>query len=54
MKAGAPKAVAAHGGKFVTTDISTIPDTVDAVMEYDDYTMAWMNTCGNTYDFGLV
>jgi predicted dehydrogenase len=45
---GAPKAVSAVGGKFVTNDISTIPDTLEVLFEFDDCIMTWSNMCANS------
>ncbi len=50
---GEPKSVLATGGRFAFRDDSTIPDTVDALFEYPDYTMTFMHTMGNGYNFGF-
>jgi predicted dehydrogenase len=49
----APKAVSASGGKYVTKDISTIPDTMQATFEYENMVMTWTNYCGNDHGFSL-
>lgn len=51
MDPGQPKSVMATGGRFVADDISTIPDTVDILWEFDGFTMTWMNMCGNSFNF---
>jgi len=49
LEMGPPKAVTAMGGKFATHDISTIPDTMEALFEYDDLLMSWSNRCANSF-----
>ena len=52
LELGPPKSVVAMGGKFATHDISTIPDTMEAVFEFDKFIMIWSNMCAN--GFGLA
>jgi len=49
LELGPPKAVCAMGGKFATHDISTIPDTMDVLFEYDNFIMTWSNMCANSH-----
>ncbi len=51
MDPGQPRSVMATGGRFIANDISTIPDTVDVLWEFDGFTMTWMNMCGNSFNF---
>jgi len=47
MKAGWPKSVMAIGGKFAyPDDASETPDTLQAVYEYDGFTMLWEHATG--------
>jgi len=48
LKAGFPKTVYAAGGKFAINDISTIPDTLEVIFEYDGFVMTWSNMCANS------
>ncbi|MFA6241744.1 MAG: Gfo/Idh/MocA family oxidoreductase [Candidatus Hydrogenedentales bacterium] len=49
LELGQPLSASAVGGKFVTKDISTIPDTLEAVFEYPGMIMTWSNSCGNSF-----
>jgi len=51
MDPGEPKAVSASGGRFAADDISDIPDTMDVLWEYDGFTMNWIHTSCNSYNF---
>lgn len=46
---GAPKEISAVGGKFAVDDISTVPDTMEVVYQYDDKIMTWSNMCANSH-----
>ncbi|MCH8246249.1 MAG: Gfo/Idh/MocA family oxidoreductase [Bacteroidetes bacterium] len=47
MKATYPKSVMASGGKFAyPDDASETPDTLQAVYEFDDFTMLWEHATG--------
>jgi len=47
MNATAPKSVVASGGKFAyPDDASETPDTLQAVFEYDGFTMLWEHATG--------
>lgn len=47
MKAKAPKSVMAMGGKFAyPEDAAETPDTMQALYEFDDYTMLWDHGTG--------
>ncbi|MCC6483958.1 MAG: Gfo/Idh/MocA family oxidoreductase [Armatimonadetes bacterium] len=54
MDPGEPRSVMATGGRYSLTDDSTIPDTVDVLYEYSDFTMTFMHTMGNGYNFGFA
>lgn len=51
MNPGQPQAVSASGGRFVADDISDIPDTMDVLWEFPGFTMTWMHTSGNSFNF---
>jgi predicted dehydrogenase len=53
MNPGEPKAVSASGGRYVLDDVSDIPDTMDVLWEYDGFTMTWMHTSCNGFNFGF-
>ena len=53
MNPGAPKAVSASGGRYALDDMSDIPDTMDVLWEYEGFTMTWMHTTCNGYNFGF-
>jgi len=53
MNPGAPKAVSASGGRYALDDMSDIPDTLDVLWEYDGFTMTWMHTSCNGFNFGF-
>jgi len=47
MEAKAPKSVTATGGKFAyPDDASETPDTLQAIFEYDNFTMLWEHATG--------
>lgn len=47
MKAGTPKSVMALGGKFAyPDDASETPDSLQAVFEYDDFSILWEHATG--------
>lgn len=47
MQATAPKSVVASGGKFAyPDDASETPDTLQAIFEYDGFTMLWEHATG--------
>ncbi len=47
MKAQLPKSVMASGGKFAyPDDASETPDTLQAIYEFDDFTMIWEHATG--------
>ena len=53
MDPGQPPVASASGGRFVADDIGDIPDTLDVLWEFPNFTMSWMNTAGNSYNFGF-
>lgn len=53
MNPGEPNAVSASGGRYALNDMSDIPDTLNVLWEYDDFTMTWMHTTCNGFNFGF-
>jgi len=53
MEPGEPISVSASGGRFVADDISDIPDTMTVLWEYPGFTMNWIHTSCNSYNFGF-
>lgn len=53
MDPGVPTAVSASGGRFVADDISDIADTMHVLWEYPGFTMSWIHTSCNSYNFGF-
>ncbi|HNT35850.1 MAG TPA: Gfo/Idh/MocA family oxidoreductase [bacterium] len=53
MNPGAPSAALAAGGRFVMEDVTDIPDTVDILYEYPGFSMNFIHTAGNGYNFGF-
>lgn len=49
LNLGEPKSAIASGGKYATNDISTIPDTFEAMWDYGDMIMTWTNQCANSH-----
>jgi hypothetical protein len=48
-----PKSAACIGGRFATTSIADIPDTMDAVWEYDGMNVTWTHSKINSFAFGV-
>lgn len=53
MQPDEPKSVSATGGRFVADDIGDIPDTMDILWEFDGFTMSWIHTSCNSFNFGF-
>jgi predicted dehydrogenase len=53
LELGPPKAVSASGGRFATTSIADVPDTLDVHWEYPGMTMTWTMSQANSYPFGI-
>ncbi len=53
MNPGVPLSASASGGRFIADDISDIPDTMQVLWEYPDFTMSWIHTSCNSYNFGF-
>lgn len=53
LEPGPPKSASAVGGKFAINDMSTIPDTLEAVFEYDGFIMTWSNMCANSHGLSV-
>jgi predicted dehydrogenase len=53
LELGHPTAVSASGGRFATTSIADVPDTMDVVWEYPTMTVTWTMLQQSTYHFGV-
>ena len=56
LELGPPRAVTAMGGQFAmdtTQDMTTVPDTMQVLWEYDNFTMAWSNMNSSSYGMGF-
>jgi len=56
LELGPPKAVTAMGGRFAMDDdkdMTTVPDTMQVLWEFDDFTMTWSNMNSNSYGMGF-
>jgi len=53
MDPGIPRSARASGGRFALQDVSDIPDTVEMLFEYPDFTMTFSHTAANGYNFGF-
>ncbi len=53
LELGCPTAVSASGGRFATTSIADVPDTMDVVWDYPNMTMTWTLLQHNLYNFGV-
>ena len=49
LELGPPETVSAVGGKFATTDMSEIPDTMEVLYEFPEFVMTWSNMCANSH-----
>jgi len=53
LNLGHPKAVTASGGRFATTSIADVPDTMDVVWEYPGMNVTWTLMQANSFNFGV-
>ncbi|HZT43974.1 MAG TPA: Gfo/Idh/MocA family oxidoreductase [Chthonomonadaceae bacterium] len=53
LELGQPKAVSASGGRFATTSIADVPDTLDVVWEYPTMNVTWTMMQANSFNFGV-
>lgn len=53
LELGPPTAVSSAGGKYLTNDMSEIPDTMESLFEYPDRVVAWHQHSANSYNFGF-
>ena len=53
LELGHPKAVTASGGRFATTSIADVPDTMDVVWEYPTMNVTWTLMQANSFNFGV-
>jgi len=53
MECGHPKAVAASGGRFATTSMADVPDTLHVLWEFPTFTMTWNMMQANAFHFGV-
>lgn len=49
----APTAISASGGRFATTSIADVPDTMDVTWEWPDKIMTWTLMQASSYPFGV-
>lgn len=48
-----PKYVCASGGRYATTSIADVPDTMDVIWEWDGMIMTWTMMQANAFNFGV-
>ena len=48
-----PQAVSASGGRYATTSIADVPDTLSAIWEYPNMVMSWSLLQSNSFHFGV-
>ncbi len=53
LKLGQPLAVSAGGGRYATTSIADVPDTLDVVWEYPNMNMTWTLMQQSNFSFGV-
>jgi hypothetical protein len=53
LELGCPTAVSAAGGRFATTSIADVPDTLDVLWEFPNMTMTWTLMQANSFNFGV-
>ncbi len=53
MDPSEPKLTSAVGGRFIADDISDIPDTLDVLWQFEGFTMSWIHTSCNSFNFGF-
>jgi predicted dehydrogenase len=53
LELGQPKSVSASGGRFATTSIADVPDTMDVIWEYPKMNVTWTLSQANSYNFGV-
>ncbi|HLI48649.1 MAG TPA: Gfo/Idh/MocA family oxidoreductase [Chthonomonas sp.] len=53
LELGAPLAVSASGGRFATTSIADVPDTLHVIWEYPNMNMTWVLMQQSRFNFGV-
>ncbi|HEV2473045.1 MAG TPA: Gfo/Idh/MocA family oxidoreductase, partial [Chthonomonadales bacterium] len=53
LELGPPASVSAGGGRFATTSIADVPDTLDVIWEFPGMNMTWTLMQANCFNFGL-
>jgi predicted dehydrogenase len=53
MELGDPLSVSASGGRYATTSMADVPDTMNVIWEYPNLTMTWTMMQANSYNFGV-
>jgi len=53
MNMPCPTATSALGGRFATTSMADVPDTLDVLWEFPDYVMTWTLMQHNSFHFGV-
>ncbi|HZO88576.1 MAG TPA: Gfo/Idh/MocA family oxidoreductase [Chthonomonadaceae bacterium] len=53
LELGHPTGIAASGGRYATTSIADVPDTLQVLWEFPDMTMTWNLMQHNAFHFGV-
>jgi predicted dehydrogenase len=53
LEPGHPTAIAASGGRFATTSMADVPDTLQVLWEFPGMTMTWNLMQANAFHFGV-
>jgi len=53
LELGQPLAVSASGGRFATTSLADVPDTLHVLWEFPNLTMTWTMMQHNAFHFGV-
>ncbi|HZP82979.1 MAG TPA: Gfo/Idh/MocA family oxidoreductase [Chthonomonadaceae bacterium] len=53
LELGCPLTTSASGGRYATTSIADVPDTLDVAWEFPDKVMTWTLTQDNAYNYGV-
>ncbi len=53
LSPGEPRAVSAAGGRFATTSMADVPDTMDVIWEFSDKVITWHMMQSSSFHFGV-
>jgi predicted dehydrogenase len=53
LELGCPTGIAASGGRFATTSMADVPDTLQVLWEFPNMTMTWNLMQANAFHFGV-